>query len=121
MDSISQINKIYKEAHTVEEWNAFIEAFSGDERSGLIKLVGSSRKQIAAYEIEVQRTEALKVYEKKYEDLGYICGIDEVGRGPLAGPIVSAAVVLPKDFRIPYVNDSKKLTVMFAVVCNCYS
>lgn len=110
MDSISQINKKYKEAHTVEEWNAFIEAFSNDERSGVIKLVGSARKQIAAYEKEVQRTEALKVYEKKYEDLGFICGIDEVGRGPLAGPVYAAAVILPKDCKILYLNDSKQLS-----------
>ena len=52
----------------------------------------------------------MKVYEHKYEDLGYLCGIDEVGRGPLAGPVVAGAVILPKDSQILYLNDSKKLT-----------
>ena len=97
MESISQINAKYKEAATVEEWNAFIEVYSADDRSGVRKLIESAKKQIANYEKEVQRTENLKVYEKKYEELGYVCGIDEVGRGPLAGPVYAAAVILPKD------------------------
>ncbi len=59
---------------------------------------------------ELERTEALKVYEKEYEHLGYVCGIDEVGRGPLAGPVVACAVILPKDCDILYINDSKKLS-----------
>lgn len=49
-------------------------------------------------------------YERQYDDRCRICGIDEVGRGPLAGPVVAAAVVLPKDCEILYLNDSKKLT-----------
>ncbi|MDY2837314.1 MAG: ribonuclease HII, partial [Bilifractor sp.] len=49
-------------------------------------------------------------YEKKYDHVGYICGIDEVGRGPLAGPVMAGAVILPKDLRIRYINDSKKLS-----------
>ena len=48
--------------------------------------------------------------EKLYENEGYICGIDEVGRGPLAGPVYAAAVILPKDCKLLYINDSKKLT-----------
>ena len=54
--------------------------------------------------------EEMRFYEKKYADRKYICGIDEVGRGPLAGPVVAGAVVLPKDCVILYVNDSKKLS-----------
>ena len=61
-----------------------------------------------------KKTKTLKknmcVYEKEYEAFSYICGIDEAGRGPLAGPVVAGAVVLPKDCRILYVNDSKKLS-----------
>ena len=51
-------------------------------------------------------------FEQKYYDLGkeYIAGVDEVGRGPLAGPVVSAAVIMPKDFYIEGVTDSKKLS-----------
>lgn len=59
---------------------------------------------------EIERCEQLKKYEKEYESFGYICGIDEVGRGPLAGPVVACAVILPKDCDILYINDSKKLS-----------
>lgn len=61
-------------------------------------------------EKELERIEALREYENKYDFCQYICGIDEVGRGPLAGPVVAGAVVLPKDCRILYINDSKKLS-----------
>ena len=60
--------------------------------------------------IEQERVEALCEFEKKYSDCDWICGIDEVGRGPLAGPVMTAAVILPKDCRILYINDSKKLS-----------
>ncbi len=59
---------------------------------------------------EKERIESLKVYEREYAHLGYVCGIDEVGRGPLAGPVVAGAVILPADCDILYINDSKKLS-----------
>ena len=59
---------------------------------------------------ELERTEAMSVYEKEHSDCQYICGIDEVGRGPFAGPVVAGAVILPKDDPILYLNDSKQLT-----------
>lgn len=70
------------------------------------------RQQKAALKLqkEIERTESLKEYERQYEHVGYVCGIDEVGRGPLAGPVVAAAVILPKDSQILYLNDSKKLS-----------
>lgn len=61
-------------------------------------------------EAEYQRLESISVYEKEYASLGYVCGIDEVGRGPFAGPVVACAVILPKDCKILYANDSKKLS-----------
>lgn len=61
-------------------------------------------------EQEMARLEAMAEYEKKYEACTYICGIDEAGRGPLAGPVAAGAVVLPKGCRILYLNDSKKLS-----------
>ena len=63
-------------------------------------------------EREIERLNKLKEYEKKLYDKGikYIAGIDEAGRGPLAGPVVAGAVILPKGKRILYVNDSKKLS-----------
>ncbi len=68
------------------------------------------RKQEEKRVKELERLEAMRVYEHKYDDLEYICGIDEVGRGPLAGPVVAGAVILPKENNILYLNDSKKLS-----------
>ncbi|MBR4724881.1 MAG: ribonuclease HII [Lachnospiraceae bacterium] len=60
---------------------------------------------------ERARTEAMKEYEHKYEnEFRFIAGIDEVGRGPFAGPVYAAAVILPRDEEILYLNDSKKLS-----------
>ena len=61
-------------------------------------------------EKEVLRLETMMEFERKYSEYDYICGIDEVGRGPLAGPVVAAAVILPKDSYYQYLNDSKKVT-----------
>ena len=63
-------------------------------------------------EKEKLRMEQMMQFEHKYEHLGYLCGIDEVGRGPLAGPVVACAVILPKDHSILDPNDSEKLTVL---------
>lgn len=87
-----------------------INDYSADERSGVVSIVNQAKKKIAAYEKEIERTEKMLLYEKKYAEYGYICGIDEVGRGPLAGPVVTAAVILPKDKNILYLNDSKQLS-----------
>ena len=67
-------------------------------------------KRQAKLKKERARIETMKVYEKEYESHGWICGIDEVGRGPLCGPVVASAVILPKDCQILYLNDSKKLS-----------
>lgn len=68
------------------------------------------RKQKEKLEKEIARIEQMSIYEKEYAMCQYICGIDEVGRGPLAGPVVAGAVILPKDEQILYLNDSKKLS-----------
>ncbi|QDW74155.1 ribonuclease HII [Lachnospiraceae bacterium KGMB03038] len=68
------------------------------------------RRQQEKLEKELERLAAMSVYEKEYEEASYICGIDEAGRGPLAGPVVAGAVILPKDETILYLNDSKKLS-----------
>lgn len=69
-----------------------------------------ARKREEKLRQELNRIDALKEYERKYESEGYVCGIDEVGRGPLAGPVVACACILPKDCNILYINDSKKLS-----------
>lgn len=61
-------------------------------------------------EKELNRLEQMWEYEKAHPDCALICGVDEAGRGPLAGPVVAGAAVLPKDSRILYLNDSKKLS-----------
>ncbi len=59
---------------------------------------------------ELQRTYEMQAYEREYAGYTAICGIDEVGRGPFAGPVMAGAVILPKDCDILYINDSKKLS-----------
>lgn len=109
MEKIGDIKEKLKNTDDTQ-LEAFIEEYSADERSGVIKIVESAVKRLDKYNKELLRTENLKKYEKEYSQYEYICGIDEVGRGPLAGPVVACAVILPKDCDILYINDSKKLT-----------
>ena len=109
MESISQIKEILKGTKD-REMDSFIAQYSLDERSGVQALVQSATKKKAAYEAELQRTYLLTEFERKYAEFHYICGIDEVGRGPLAGPVCAGAVILPKDCDILYINDSKQLS-----------
>lgn len=88
----------------------FIGTYETDVRSGVQKIVEQARGRMRKLEAERARTEALRKYEREYASHGMICGIDEVGRGPLAGPVVAGAVILPKDCDILYINDSKKLS-----------
>lgn len=87
-----------------------IQEFKQDERNGVIKLLDKYTTKYEKYQNELLRIENMCEYEKKYSEYEYIAGIDEVGRGPLAGPVVTCAVILPKNARILYVNDSKKLS-----------
>lgn len=68
------------------------------------------QRKLEKLKAERERLETMWIYENSYADRGYLCGIDEVGRGPLAGPVVAGAVILPPDCEILYLNDSKKLT-----------
>jgi ribonuclease HII len=107
-----KIGEIKEELKAVddEKLPSFIETYEKDERSGVVKIVEQAKKRIEKLEAEKLRIENLKKYEREYADYGYICGIDEVGRGPLAGPVVAGAVILPKDCNILYINDSKQLS-----------
>lgn len=106
---IREIQEIFQAAQ-ISELPSLIQTYEQDGRSGVRTVVERAKKQIAAYEAERRRTEQMKRFEREYEALGYVCGIDEVGRGPLAGPVVAGAVILPKDCGILYINDSKQLT-----------
>lgn len=86
------------------------QTYREDTRSGVQALIRRSEKQREALEKETARIYQLQQYERDYEKEGLICGIDEVGRGPLAGPVVAGAVILSKNCEILYLNDSKQLS-----------
>ena len=86
------------------------EMYAYDTRMGVQTLIQKYQKQDEKLANERLRLKQMRQYEEKYSHCDYICGIDEVGRGPLAGPVVAAAVILPKDAEILYLNDSKKLS-----------
>lgn len=88
----------------------FIYTWEADSRAGVQALVEQARKRFKKLKEEKERIYRLSQYEREYASCGYICGIDEVGRGPLAGPVVAGAVILPPDCEILYINDSKKLS-----------
>ena len=82
-----------------------------DTRSGVQKEISKRKKAIQAELDENLRLESMLSYEKELykQGLTLIAGVDEVGRGPLAGPVVAAAVILPKNCKIRGLNDSKKI------------
>ena len=98
------------QAAAAERLPDFIAAYEGDMRAGVQKLVQQAGRQLQKWEDEKKRIWELGSFEREYGSLGLVCGIDEVGRGPLAGPVVAGAVILPKDCEILYINDSKKLS-----------
>lgn len=109
MKALSEITKELKSLQD-RELSLFIEAYASDERAGVQKCIAQANKRKQAYEAEILRMEMMYKFEKQYPDCQAICGVDEVGRGPLAGPVVAGAVILPKDCNILYLNDSKQLS-----------
>lgn len=97
-------------AISIDKTGSFINEYEADPRPGVRALIERARKNLEKYNAELDRIYRISEYERKYGEYRYICGIDEVGRGPLAGPVVACAVILPKDCCILYVNDSKKLS-----------
>lgn len=112
MTKDKKISEIQQELRAAEDdmLPDFIACYENDSRAGVCKAVDQARKRMDRLVQERARIEGLKQYERRYEACGYICGIDEAGRGPLAGPVVAGAVILPKDCGILYINDSKKLS-----------
>lgn len=112
MEKEKTIGAIKKEFQAAEDTMlpVFVETYAADGRSGVQALVNQAKKRLQKLEEERERIHQLGKYEREYAQYGYICGIDEVGRGPLAGPVVAGAVILPKDCEILYINDSKKLS-----------
>ncbi len=95
-----------------ERLRELIRLYGEDERSSVRAQAARAARYLDGLETERKRTESMLQFEKEYGAKGYarICGIDEAGRGPLAGPVVAGAVILPRDCRILYLNDSKQLT-----------
>ena len=121
MKSISEIKEEFSTAQ-LSQLAGLMRQYADDPRNGVQKLLAKAQKDLDKLETERNRTEAMKVYEKQYRDCGVICGIDEVGRGPLAGPVVACAVILPEDEEILYLNDSKQLSAkkrdeLYDVIC----
>ncbi len=109
MKGIQEIKEALKAA-SEEELPELMEMYAKDARKGVQTALIQAQRRLDKLEQERQRIEAMKEFERKYEHLGYVCGIDEVGRGPFAGPVVAGAVILPKDCHILYINDSKQLS-----------
>ena len=106
---IAEIRKELEQAPK-EERSRLLEQYASDTRAGVISLLEKYHKQEEKLSAERKRLEAMREFEHRYAHCTYICGIDEAGRGPLAGPVAAAAVILPKDCEILYLNDSKKLS-----------
>lgn len=116
MESIYDVKEKLKKASQAglesDEFLCLKKQYELDKRIGVKKIIEMYEKEKKKQEDELKRLEKMKEFEYKYIEQGYqsICGIDEVGRGPLAGPVVAGAVILPKDCTILYINDSKKLS-----------
>ena len=85
-------------------------AYGDDPRAGVAGLILNYQKKRAKLETERARLAVMWQYEHENSHYGLICGIDEAGRGPLAGPVVAGAVILPMDCEILYLNDSKRVS-----------
>lgn len=109
MKTISEITKEFETAGQ-NRWEELFTVYQSDPRAGVAKVLERFRKRQEKFRQELLRTDKMKEYERQYESQGYVCGIDEVGRGPLAGPVVAGAVILPADCQILYINDSKQLS-----------
>lgn len=109
MKTIREIKEELQAASGMER-EKLLELYREDTRSGVVSLVKKYDREKELLEKEKQRIEDMKVYENTYSHVGWICGIDEAGRGPLAGPVVAGAVILPEDSKILWLNDSKQLS-----------
>ena len=107
-----KINEIKELLQHDEISKEVLEKLRTDDRSGVKKLLSSYDKRQEKKLFYKKEYEKKSFYENKCYNRGckYICGIDEVGRGPLAGPVVAAAVILKKDSYFEGLNDSKKLS-----------
>jgi ribonuclease HII len=95
-----------------DEKDPILDELMMDSRKGVQKLVQRWKKKREQEKMKEQLFAEMGIYERKLREKGcqWIAGVDEAGRGPLAGPVVAAAVILPENFYLPGINDSKKLS-----------
>ena len=109
-----EINKVsIADLYRTEELTKIIDWLKGDKRKNVLSLKNKVEKERDTYLNEVQRVKAMYEFDKTFGEYRYIAGVDEVGRGPLAGPIVACSVILDLNVLdedlILYINDSKKI------------
>lgn len=109
METIIQI-KSKLQAADMEELPRLLNKLQEDSRQGVQKLICQYRRKLGQQQKEYDRIVQMKVFEQNFLQGRIGAGIDEAGRGPLAGPVVAAAVILPQDCKLLYINDSKKLS-----------
>ncbi len=109
--TLNEIKTLVKEKSQEEIDSKFLNSLAADPRAGVQKIYQNLCRQREKKHQEIARLQKLFNYELTLlnQGLKYIAGVDEVGRGPLAGPVVAAAVILPTDIRILGLNDSKKV------------
>ena len=93
MTSLREIDE-YLQSCPPEELASSIRSFRNDGRSGVQKLLDKYERRLEAFRKELQRLDGMMFFERKYAEFELIAGIYEAGRGPLAGPVVAAAVIL---------------------------
>ena len=110
MQSIKDIKQLFEQTEK-EQWNALFPQYKTDERAGVQKLITQYENKLLKHKKEQERLYRMLEFERKYGDeFSCICGIDEAGRGPFAGPVVAGAVILPKGLTIEGLNDSKQVS-----------
>ena len=109
MATIKEIKELLETIGDLD--SPIIKELAKDSRAGVQKEIQKRKQAIQAEIDENFRLESMLSYEKELYDKGirFIAGVDEVGRGPLAGPVVAAAVILPQNCKIKGLNDSKKI------------
>ena len=109
MESLKEIKERIL-ALPVEQWEPELFLLEGDSRQGVQKFMASCRKKLDRLSQEKERIHQMQVCEQDFAQGRIFAGIDEAGRGPLAGPVVAASVIMPENCPLLYVNDSKKLS-----------
>lgn len=109
MKTIREIQEEFAGA-SEDSYGSLYERYREDSRKGVADLLKKYQKIQEKLQRERDRIYQMQGYERKYAHVGALCGVDEAGRGPLAGPVVAGAVILPPDCQILYLDDSKKLS-----------